>query len=131
LLEHLSVLTEKSSENSLKEILKELGPAPPQLPRKDNANVELLLVNRFKGSDSTETKEMKPEQIYTETKYLLFTIIKAVPPSVSAEAENDIKHVLDQAAKYALEKKDFSLAEKVKKKNLPKLCKVSCSGNNK
>jgi len=67
-LEHLSVLTEKSSENSLKEILKELGPAPPQLPRKDNANVELLLVNRFKGSDSTETKEMKPEQIYTETK---------------------------------------------------------------
>jgi len=101
----------------LREILTELGPAPPQLPRKDNANVELLLINRYKGNENSETKEMKPEQIYTETKYLLFTIIKAVPPAISAKTENDIKVVLDLAAKYALEKKDQSLAEKVKKIN--------------
>jgi len=71
----------------LREILTELGPAPPQLPRKDNANVELLLINRYKGNENSETKEMKPEQIYTETKYLLFTIIKAVPPAISAKTE--------------------------------------------
>src|SRR5687767_639505 len=45
-----------------------------------------------------EAKEMKPEQIYTETKYLLFTIIKALP-KLSPEAENDIKMLLADAQK--------------------------------
>lgn len=117
LLEHIDVLTKKSGDNSLREILNELGPAPPQLPRKDNANVELLLINRYKGNDTTETKETKPEQIYTETKYLLFTIIKAVPQDISSRTENDIKAVLDLAGKYAAERKDTVLVEKVKKIN--------------
>lgn len=115
LLEHVEVLSKKSGNKHLKEILTELGPPPPQLPKKDNANVELLLVNRFKGLDGSDAKENKPEQIYTETKYLLFTIIKAVPPFISSQTEKDIRAVLDAAYKYALEKKDNLLVEKIKK----------------
>ena len=57
---------------------------------------------------------MKPEQIYTETKYLLFTIIKALP-TLSDKAENDIKALLAEASKYASENNDFQLDDKVKK----------------
>jgi Ras GTPase-activating-like protein IQGAP2/3 len=98
LIEHVNTLQEKSGDSSLREILNELGPAPPQLPRKDNANVELLLLPRYQGNESTDVKEMKHEQLYTETKYLLFTIIKAIP-SLSAESEANIKIVLQTAQK--------------------------------
>jgi len=97
--------------------LNELGPAPPQMPRKDNANVQLQLLNRYQGNESNDAKEMKPEQIYMETKYLLFTIIKSMPEmsNIYNKSNNDIVTVLKEAQKYAMEKNDFKLIEKVKK----------------
>lgn len=70
---------------------------------------------------------MKPEQLYTETRYLLFTIIKAIPPNISEKADTSLKHVFEEAAKvynsfaylklfqFAREKKDSALLEKIKK----------------
>jgi len=114
LTEHIEILTKKSGSKTLSEVLTELGPPPPQLPRKDNANVELLLLNRYQGKGSADGKEMKPEKMYSETKYLLFTIIKSIP-ELSESAENDLKLLLQNAQKYAIEKNDFQLTEKVKK----------------
>jgi len=95
--------------------LNELGSAPPQLPRKDNANVDLVLLNRYQdAAEATDSSEVKPEQIYTETKYLLFTTMRSLP-SLSNKAENDIRVVLEEAQKFAMDKKDFKLAEKIKK----------------
>jgi len=107
-------LTQKSGEHSLHELISEFGTPPPPVPRKDNVNIELLLLNKYRGPESVESKEMKPEQIYTETKYLLFTIIKAIP-KISETTENDIKALLQEAQKYASEQNDFQLADKVKK----------------
>jgi hypothetical protein len=44
---------------------------------------------------------MKPEQIYTETKYLLFTIIKSLPEmsTIYDKSDNDIITVLKEAQK--------------------------------
>jgi len=73
------------------------------------------LLNRYQDSDnSTDNQEAKPEQVYTETKYLLFTVIRSLP-KLSPKAENDITVVLEETQKYAMEKKDQKLAEKVKK----------------
>jgi len=108
----------------LKDILSELGPAPPQFPKKDNANVDLVLLNRYDSGEGGEHSETKPEQVYTETKYLLFTTIKSLPYLASAkEDDKDIKLLLEEAQKYAMDKKDFKLAEKIKKihSNLKKL----------
>eukprot|EP01118_Nematostelium_gracile_P001607 TRINITY_DN11670_c0_g1_i1.p1 TRINITY_DN11670_c0_g1~~TRINITY_DN11670_c0_g1_i1.p1 ORF type:complete len:753 (-),score=217.16 TRINITY_DN11670_c0_g1_i1:66-2324(-) len=128
LLEYSDVLKKQSGSHAvLKEILTELGPAPPQLPRKDNAYVELLLLSRYKGTENAESKEMKPEQLYTETKYLLFTIIKALPPHISFQtAEYNLQTVLDQAVKHAKDRKDQILIDKVKKieQNCAKLVAV-------
>mmetsp|Transcript_21623 Transcript_21623/g.30230 ORF Transcript_21623/g.30230 Transcript_21623/m.30230 type:complete len:756 (-) Transcript_21623:71-2338(-) len=115
LIEHLKVLESKSTDRTLREILNELGPAPPQLPKKDNSNVELLLINRYSGGEPSDSKEIKPEQIYAETKYLLFTIIKSLPNIIADKNDPDIRSVIESAEKYAHEKKDFKLAEKVKK----------------
>jgi len=114
LIEHLDVMCKEANDNTLREILNELGLAPPQLPRKDNANVDLLLLNRYKDTSDDNKEQSMPEQIYTETKYLLFTIIRSLP-TLSPKAENDIKTLLEEAQKFAQEKKDSKLADKVKK----------------
>jgi len=93
-------------------IAKDLGPAPAQLPRQDNSNVDLVLISRNKEAEFETKDSSNPEQVYTETKHLLFTIIKALP-SLSEEA--DIKGVLVAAQKHAREKNDASLGEKIKK----------------
>ena len=116
LVQHQENLKRSSSSNPLHDILKELGPAPPQLPRKDNVNIELPLINRYEGTESTDSHTIKPEQLYHETKYLLFTIIKSLPQqSLEEDMKKDLKKVLTEASKYAMEKKDFKLVEKVKK----------------
>eukprot|EP01114_Cavostelium_apophysatum_P006458 TRINITY_DN1777_c0_g3_i1.p1 TRINITY_DN1777_c0_g3~~TRINITY_DN1777_c0_g3_i1.p1 ORF type:complete len:766 (+),score=273.66 TRINITY_DN1777_c0_g3_i1:272-2569(+) len=126
LVEHMDVLCKEANDNSLKEILSELGPAPPQLPRKDNANVDLALLNRYQSAagPTGDGQESKPEQLYTETKYLLFTVIKSLP-RMPPNTADDINALLDEAQKYAMEKKDkdFKLADKIKKihANLKKL----------
>jgi len=115
LLDNIDTLTQKSGSKALREILNELGPAPPQLPRKDNSNVDLLLLPYYQGTESSDVKEMKPEQVYTETKYLLFTIIKSLPSEIADQTRTDIMSVISEAAKYASSSKNKKLAEKVKK----------------
>jgi len=111
-VQHLDVLTAKNKDSMLILIAKDLGPAPAQLPRQDNSNVDLVLISRNKEAEFETKDSSNPEQIYTETKHLLFTIIKALP-SLSEEA--DIKGVLVAAQKHAREKNDASLGEKIKK----------------
>jgi len=118
LKEHIDVLTKKSGDNALKDVLAEMGPAPPQLPRKDNENVELSLPNRFRGTETAaDSKMIPPEQLYTETKYLLFTIIKSLPTTMATIGANDIKVVLSEAAKYATQRRDTALQDKVRRIN--------------
>lgn len=75
----------------LEKILKEVGKAPPQLPRKENANVDLELDNSAKP----EEKSYSADQTYAETKYLLFMIMKAMPRSSSSS----ISQLLDEASR--------------------------------
>mmetsp|Transcript_371 Transcript_371/g.457 ORF Transcript_371/g.457 Transcript_371/m.457 type:complete len:780 (+) Transcript_371:7-2346(+) len=95
-------------------ILKELGPAPPQLPRKENANVDLKLENHFLASDSADGEpELTPEQIYTETKYLLFSIIKSLPQLNNQQNQDNIKALLKQAQQYAVQRKNKELGQMI------------------
>lgn len=78
LKEHIqSLVSEKDRDrNTLVKILNEIGPAPPQLPRKDNANVDLELDTSVPiNEDSNE--DCNFDEIYSEVKYLLFTIMKS------------------------------------------------------
>ena len=51
----------------MKQILSDLGVAPPQLPRKENANVDLVLERSFE----TNIDEVSPEQLYSDTQLLV------------------------------------------------------------
>lgn len=60
----------------MKKILIELHDVPEQLSRKDNANVDLVLDNSVKtNSDKAYTSD----QTYTETKYLLLSLMRELP----------------------------------------------------
>mmetsp|Transcript_17716 Transcript_17716/g.53103 ORF Transcript_17716/g.53103 Transcript_17716/m.53103 type:complete len:779 (+) Transcript_17716:136-2472(+) len=94
----------------LHRILKDLGPAPPQLPRKENANTDLKLDNSFllEESDSHNT-----EHLYSETKTLLFQIIKALPSSDNQK--DDITVTITEARDYANRAHDAKMMEMVKR----------------
>lgn len=116
----------KGEDDPLVEILEKLGPAPEQLPRKDNVNVDLVLSDRLKDEDISSGK-LTPEQIYAETKFLLFTIIKALPADDSeVTMQQTVKSTLAMAKKYAKDNNDKALADKVKRinKNCSDLVKV-------
>lgn len=111
LVEHAESL-DPNADSFLRKLLRELGPAPPQLPRKDNANVELKLENRFKDL----LEEHTPEQRYGETRYLLFSVIKSLNPSVAKNAafannKNDFKALLDVAKKTSTDTRNKKLEE--------------------
>jgi len=86
--------------------------APAQLPRKDNSNVELKLISvRRKGAGSSgsvreeeassgKLSGMAPEQKYSETKYLFFTLMRSVPQRIEL-ANSDVKQLLGQLASWA------------------------------
>tara|TARA_R110002050_G_scaffold108465_6_gene219128 strand:- start:93 stop:443 length:351 start_codon:yes stop_codon:yes gene_type:complete len=94
---HLPTLTEEGEKKDmiLRDILNDLGVAPPQLPRKENANVDLLL----ERSLEVNVDEMSPDQLYTETKFMLFTIAKAIP--VNKFKVDSVKGLIEEVDKFA------------------------------
>jgi Ras GTPase-activating-like protein IQGAP2/3 len=94
--QHLDAVAYEGTRNDmvLKEILTDLGVAPPQLPRKENANVDLLL----ERSIETNLDEVSSEQLYSDTKLLLLTIIKSLPPGFRA---SNIRQLIQNAIRTA------------------------------
>jgi len=114
--QHLDVVANDS--DPIREILSALGPAPPLLPRKDNANVDLKLYDRYKNK---EDDNPQTEQIYTETKHLLFAVLKSLP-NLPQGVKDDFNATLEEAANYGRLTKDGALIQQVE--NIKKNCKI-------
>ena len=92
---------------ALTKLMHELGSAPALVPRSENASVDLKLDKRIKGADSAiETAD----QVYAETKYLMFIVLKSMR-DVSSIA--DMSTLLSQAAKQARDHNNMALLESV------------------
>uniref|UniRef100_A0A7S4PCN8 Ras-GAP domain-containing protein n=1 Tax=Paramoeba aestuarina TaxID=180227 RepID=A0A7S4PCN8_9EUKA len=91
--QHLdAVCNEGGNHNTvLRKILTDLGVAPPQLPRKENANVDLVLERSL---DSEVDERVNGEQLYSDSQLLLLTLVKSLPPSVRV---NSIRDLIDKA----------------------------------
>lgn len=114
-------------DDPLKELLSQLGEAPQQLAKKDNANIDLVLNDRYKDDAEAQSGKLTPEQIYAETKFLLFTIIKALPSEdVEATARQSVDETLEMARKYAQQTNNKPLSDNIKRinKNCVELVKV-------
>ncbi|EGG15734.1 RasGTPase-activating protein [Cavenderia fasciculata] len=97
----------------LRIILADLGPAPAQLPRTENANVELKLANRF---ELNESLSIKPEQMYNETKYLLFTVLRSLASHKDSGSMGDnMGATLAEVAKHAATNKNQDIVDSIKK----------------
>ena len=90
-------------------MLADLGEAPPQVPRAENYNVELLL----KNASGKDERALKPDQLYSETKYLLFTVLRSMP-AIETESD-DMRSVLREIHQYAMKTKEGDLTEKIKR----------------
>ncbi len=106
--EHVSSLCTKADSKVMQEVITELGPSPPQLPKKDNHDVDLLLIPRTAlnggNSDSTdqeaEIDPQAPEHLFLETKYLLFTLLRSLPQmNFAVPQSDDLNKLLDLAKK--------------------------------
>ena len=108
LKQYVSQLTTNTEEDlPLRRLLDEIGNAPPQLPRKDNANVDLELDKTAKRTEAEGT-----DQIYAETKYLLFLVMKSIPSNNNPE-NITIEIILDQAIKLSRQHSNPHLLENV------------------
>eukprot|EP01105_Mastigella_eilhardi_P015960 TRINITY_DN3658_c0_g1_i4.p1 TRINITY_DN3658_c0_g1~~TRINITY_DN3658_c0_g1_i4.p1 ORF type:complete len:766 (-),score=261.93 TRINITY_DN3658_c0_g1_i4:91-2388(-) len=96
----------------LRMLLQKAGPAPPQLPRKENANVELRLISSKEGQKS----QLRPAQIYAEAKLQLFEVIRSVPKDLDL-VDGDVTSLLDQIyrAAHAGGKKNRDLVDLLKR----------------
>lgn len=111
----------------LAELLDKLGSAPEQLARKDNGNIDLVLSDGFREEDLQFTGQVTPEQMYAETKFLLFTIFKSLPENTTNSRQcSTVQSTLEVAKQYAKEHNDKILQQKVKRiqKNCQELVKV-------
>mmetsp|Transcript_6380 Transcript_6380/g.18071 ORF Transcript_6380/g.18071 Transcript_6380/m.18071 type:complete len:759 (+) Transcript_6380:76-2352(+) len=106
-IQHLETLTNPADKKDviLREILGDLGTAPPQLPRKENANVDLLL----ERSLEVNVDEIPPDQLYTETKFMLFSICKAIPAK-SAKSDN-VKDLIAEVKSYASQRREKHISD--------------------
>lgn len=114
LVAHKNELIEGDND-PLKELLDKMGPPPSQMNRKDNMNIDLVLSDRLRDAESISGK-LTPEQVYAETKILLFTILKALPSTDNMnESQQTVDGMLMMAKRYAEEHGDKSLLDKVKR----------------
>ena len=96
----------------IKQILLDLGAAPAQLPRKDNANIDLELDNALKIND--EAASYSTDQVYTETKYLLLVVLKTLPP-FNCPPNVSIDDLILRSLNHARETGNHSLYESVER----------------
>eukprot|EP01094_Clydonella_sp_ATCC50884_P016576 TRINITY_DN2751_c0_g5_i1.p1 TRINITY_DN2751_c0_g5~~TRINITY_DN2751_c0_g5_i1.p1 ORF type:complete len:782 (+),score=291.28 TRINITY_DN2751_c0_g5_i1:231-2576(+) len=119
LREHLEVLCpaeEGDVHQPMRDILQTLGPAPPQLPRKDNANVELVLDKSAYGEDEVDLDDNG--QVYAETKYLLFMVLKKLPSlAEDLRFSNNVRELLRAANQLARQRGNNGLVEMIDRIN--------------
>ncbi|KAF2068794.1 hypothetical protein CYY_009886 [Polysphondylium violaceum] len=128
--QHLNTLAPDPND-PLRIILTDLGPAPPQLSRVDNANVELKLTNRFANADlslsfnsaiggsggsgvNNNDNAISPEQLYDETKYLLITVLRSLAAN-KEPGSADMGASLAEVAKHAAIHKNQDTVDNIKK----------------
>lgn len=83
---HSAALAASDQHSHLQSILQELGPAPPQLPRKDNRTINLPLFSKWETSvdDLTAALDITQEEIYfMEAKSTFVQILRSLPPNSS------------------------------------------------
>ena len=86
LLEKHSGELAKDEHSHLKLLLYELGPAPAQLPRKDNRAISLPLFSKWETSidDLTAALDITEEEVYfMEAKATFVQIMRSLPPNLS------------------------------------------------
>lgn len=99
---------DKDNSNLLSQILGDLGSAPAQLPRKENANVDLELDNSIKGGSE---KVYTADQTYAETKFLLYTVMKSLRDTKLNF--NTVDEFLEQAFLSARKKGNHNIADNI------------------
>ena len=86
LLEKHSAALGRDDNSHLNLILQELGPAPAQLPRKDNRTINLPLFSKWEHAidDFTAALDITPEEVYfMEAKATFVQILRSLPPNSS------------------------------------------------
>jgi Ras GTPase-activating-like protein IQGAP2/3 len=86
LLEKHSAALAKEDNSHLSVILQELGPAPPQLPRKENRAINLPLFSKWETAidDLTAALDITQEEVYfMEAKATFVQIMRSLPQSTS------------------------------------------------
>lgn len=114
LLANRAEILEGPGHEEMKAILDAAPAAPAQLPRKENANVDLRLLTASKSGDDANLSKMEPEQLYGETKYLLFTLMRAIPRRLEL-ADVDARRLLGQIAQWATTGGNQEVLERISK----------------
>lgn len=74
----------KDDNSHLSQLLAELGPAPPQLPRKDNRSISLPLFSKWETTldDFTAAMDITQEEVFfMEAKSTFVMIMRSLPPN--------------------------------------------------
>ncbi len=110
-----------AADDPLRRFLHELGAPPENVPRKDNLVVDLKLVEDRATVAALDAE--RPEQLYADTKWLLFSVVRAVP---SLDSKADVEANLRLARQFADAHKNAPLAERVEqtRANLERLCEL-------
>lgn len=83
---HSGTLVASDQHSHLQALLQELGPAPSQLPRKDNRTINLPLFSKWETSvdDLTAALDITQEEVYfMEAKSTFVQILRSLPPNSS------------------------------------------------
>jgi len=103
LLQHLESLA-PSDKNHLRIILEEIGPAPTQVPRKENKTVELPLFSRWETPIQdiatalmSENNVTQNDILYMETKSIFVQIIRSIP-RIANKQNIDLTAIAEMAA---------------------------------
>lgn len=119
--------TIEKEDDDVARILSVLGSAPEKLGRKDNFNIELKLLDP-NAAGGAPGKELSPEQLYDEAKYLLFYILKNLPLEELEGLKSSkigVNKAVMTAKKHAQETKNKALLDRCKRfaKNVKLLMK--------
>ncbi|KLJ10289.1 IQ domain-containing protein containing GTPase activating protein [Blastomyces silverae] len=83
---HCSALAAQDQHSHLSHLLQELGPAPPQLPRKENRTINLPLFSKWETAidDLTSALDITQEEVYfMEAKSTFVQIMRSLPHNTS------------------------------------------------
>lgn len=83
---HCSALAAQDQHSHLGHLLQELGPAPPQLPRKENRAINLPLFSKWETAidDLTSALDITQEEVYfMEAKSTFVQIMRSLPHNTS------------------------------------------------